>query len=378
MTARYPSRIGLLPAGPGSKAGILLRCRTMNPARNRWQRRALTWPLLLLGTPILVVVSPLLFGAAALIDLVRGPRRLATVRTVGMVLSYLVLESLGLLAGFALWLATGGGLAMRSRLSQDLHHRVQVAWADAMLAAICFWFRASIDLENPTRPGKGPLIVIARHTSFFDALLPAVFLGVRKGARIRYVLAAELAWDPCLDLFGQRLPNHFVRRNQAYREADAKALGAMASTVGNDAIVIFPEGTFHTPARAKRAHKWLWANEPHRAERLRLDHLLPPRATGLTALLDNAPDADLLVMGHQGFEPFGSIRDILAHVPFEHPVRVRTWHMQRRDVPPTDPERMAHIDQSWQRLDDWVGTPVPLAEVARDASTTTSPGGTTS
>ena len=58
----------------------------------------------------------------------------------------------------------------------------------------------------------GPVIVMIRHASILDNLLPSVFVAWPHKVRLRYLLKRELLSDPGLDIGGKRLPNYFVRR----------------------------------------------------------------------------------------------------------------------------------------------------------------------
>ena len=321
----------------------------------RWRQRAITWPAILLGAPLLVVLSPLLFGITALADIVTGPRRMRWSRLLAMGIHYVVLGWLGLVAGGALWVATGFGLFMSSRWARRLHYRFQQWWTGAVLAGVQRWLGARISIEDGHLASEGPMIVAARHASFFDAVLPTVVLGRHSAELSRHVLKVELTWEPLLDLFGHRHPNHFVRRGGPDRHEELAAIAALGRDAGTDALVIFPEGTFRTAGRAARIMERFAEREPHRAQRLDLDHLLPARPGGIGTLLDTRPDADLVLIAHTGFEPFGSFRAIVANVPFRQPVEIRVWRVAASDLAADHEERMVAIDHWWQKMDDWIG-----------------------
>ncbi len=320
----------------------------------RWARRVLLWPAVVLGVPLLVALAPALFAAAAGIDLLTGPRRLRAIRLTAMALNYIVLEWVGLVAGAVLWVITAGGLLHRRRWSQRLHHLVQMWWARAVMAAAGRWLGARWRIDGGESTDRGPMIVAARHTSFFDAVVPSLVIGEHPDIHLRHVLKAELVWDPCLDLYGHRLPNHFVARASFQRAGELAAIGAMGADLGADAAIIFPEGTFRTQARADTVMRRLAQREPDRADRLTLRHLLPPQLGGLCALMAAAPEADLVFIAHRGFEPFGSFRSILANVPFQEPIEIKVWRVPAADVPADGTGRHALLDHWWQQMDDWI------------------------
>ena len=67
----------------------------------------------------------------------------------------------------------------------------------------------------PTAAGEippAPILVVSRHASLIDTLLPGRYVTQPFGIRLRYVLKSELLVDPALDIAGNRLPNVFVDR----------------------------------------------------------------------------------------------------------------------------------------------------------------------
>lgn len=53
-----------------------------------------------------------------------------------------------------------------------------------------------LEVEGVNALQPGPLVVLMRHASLADTLLPAVVIASH-GIRLRYVLKRELLWDPC-------------------------------------------------------------------------------------------------------------------------------------------------------------------------------------
>jgi 1-acyl-sn-glycerol-3-phosphate acyltransferase len=214
----------------------------------------------------------------------------------------------------------------------------------------------------------GPVIVLFRHASIVDNLLPANLIARPHGIRLRYVLKRELLADPCLDVAGRRLPNYFVRRGTGEIE-ERERVGALAHDLGRDeGVLIYPEGTRFTPQRRARAIARIAERDPRlaaRAERVR--HLLPPRLGGVGALLDGAPTADVLVVAHHGFDGLRLVSDIWRGGLVGLTVRVRITRVPRSAIPPAGPERTSWIYDLWQDVDDWVerqDRPVDLAGTA--------------
>ena len=171
--------------------------------------------------------------------------------------------------------------------------------------------------------------MLCRHASLADSLVSAWVVTSLAGMHPRYVLKRELLLDPCLDIVGNRLPNHFLDRQAADSQVELDALTRLSTGMGrSDIAVIFPEGTRASPAKREQSIEKLSERDPGRAERLRsLQHLLPPRPAGSAALIDGAPDADIVIGWHVGFDgldTFGGILRHLAHKPppvrFQHDV----------------------------------------------------------
>ena len=196
--------------------------------------------------------------------------------------------------------------------------------------------------------------MLGRHTSIGDALIPAALFASRFDINTRYVLKDDLLWGPAFDLAGQRLRNHFVDRAPDDSTAEREAVQKLVDGLDDRSVaVIFPEGTFFSPARKERAVARLreLGHDEHarRAERLR--YLLPPRPGGALALLAGAPQADAIIMGNIGFEKFTSLAAIYRSVPFRDPVRVWLWRVPNRDIPCDPLRQLDWLYDQWERLD---------------------------
>jgi 1-acyl-sn-glycerol-3-phosphate acyltransferase len=318
------------------------------------QRRFLASAVVLL-VPIIVVVSPVLITAAAVADLIAFDRQWKSIRLIGMTLNYLVLEWVGLFVAFALWIGTGFGQAIGTPWSQAVHRRIQQRWGLGVVRAARRWLDLTFEIDGLDQLGTGPVLILSQHASFFDALLPTLLLSKVGRNDTRHVLKAELAWDPCLGVYGHRLPNRFVSRNIQQRDAQFRELATLAAEAGDDALIIFPEGTFFTAERAARANRRIAERAPDRHSRLRLRYLLPPRPGGLSALLRGRSHTRLLFVAHHGLEEFGTLRTIRANIPFTKPVRVRVFGLAR-DLPAEAAAQLRLIDEKWQEMDDWLAT----------------------
>ncbi|NNE72215.1 MAG: lysophospholipid acyltransferase family protein [Acidimicrobiales bacterium] len=361
MSDTLASGHGVVAAASNSSGpNVLLNVHTPSPAIRRLLAAGLV-----LGTPMLLLLAPALFAVALVIDLATAPRRRRLLRLLAFVYGYVLLEGAGIMLAVLLWIATGCGLFMSTRWSRRAHYRVQRWWAHSIVRAAQRFLRLQIEIDGLALVTETPAIVAAQHASFFDALLPTIVLAHRTDRAARHVLKRELAWDPCLGLYGNRHPNHFVARASERLEGETTAIERLAATAGPEALVLFPEGTFYSEARAKKSMARLAEQDPQRHDRLDLRHLLPPRPGGILAMLRGRPRSDVLFIAHTGFEPFGSLRSIAAHVPFVEPIRVKLWRIAAADMPREPEERMAVIDQTWQAMDDWVAASARPARPSR-------------
>ena len=90
-----------------------------------------------------------------------------------------------------------------------------------------------------------------------------------------------------------------------------------------------------------------------RAEQIR--HLLPPKVGGVLAILEGAPDADILVVGHTGFDGLRRMSEIWDGVLVGRDIRVRIRRIPRADVPLDADARVAWLFDTWLELDGWIG-----------------------
>lgn len=326
-------------------------------------RRVVTVPALFVATAALLVLSPVLALVAGALDLARRARGAPTVRLLAFASAYLAYESAGVLAAAWLWVTR----PWHPGRWHERNHRLQRWWTAGLVRAAGPVLGLRLEVEQQGPPSPGPLVVASRHVSVVDSLLPAHLLGVQAGMRLRYVLTSGLQLDPCLDIVGHRLPNHFLDRRSTDRDRERAALEHLATGLGpGEAVVIFPEGGLFSPARRDRAVARLAERgSPRLATARSLRNVLPPRPAGTLALLRAAPDADVAVVAHRGFEPLASLRRLWRALPLTEPVRLRVVYHPRATVPDDDDGRVRWLDDQWTAMDRWLsgGSPAGLAFV---------------
>lgn len=301
---------------------------------------------------LLTSLAPLLVLGVGLRDVVRRSRG-AGLRLLAMLWVFLLSELVGVALAGLLWLRHVLHVGRDHDAFLEDNYRLQRGWARVLLAAARGVLGLRFTVEGDEQAVPGPVIVLMRHTSIVDTILPVVFLGARHGLRLRYVLKNELRMDPCLDIVGERLPNAFVdRAGDTAREVEA--VGRLADGLGpRDGVLIYPEGTRFTPRRQQRARERLAERDPELHERaLRLRCVLPPRPGGTLALLEHGlPGADVVIVAHTGLERLVRMHDVLSGGLVGAEVRVRMWRIAGADVPEERGARVRWLFDRWAAVD---------------------------
>lgn len=318
------------------------------------KRRLMTVPGLYVGGVLLTLLSPVWLVGGLLIDATRRRFRFPIVRLLSFAVLWAWLEIIGVTVSAVLWL-------IGQRRNLRAHYGLQRWWAARLLGALRLTCGVRVEVENVEALRPGPAILLARHASLADSLVSAYVVTSVAGMNPRYVLKRELLGDPCLDIVGQRLPNHFLDRQAPDSTPELEALETLMSTADSKTVgIIFPEGTRANPDKRARALEKLEAKSSIRVERLRaLEHLLPPRPAGAIALLRGNSSADVVIGWHVGFEgldTFGGMLRALSR-PFP-PVRFALERISRGDIPAVETDGgtafTEWLDNQWIALDKTV------------------------
>ena len=232
--------------------------------------------------------------------------------------------------------------------------RLQQWWANAILKAASRLLELDIEIEDADAALPGPTILLMRHASILDTLLPSVYVQGPTQWRVRYILKQELLFDPCLDIVGNALPNYFVDRT-GDRPREFEGIRALVKDLGDDGVLIYPEGTRFSAEKLVRARKRLREQAPELAPAAdALTHVLPPRPGGVLTLLDALPDVDCAILVHQGLEGLQKVKDVFSGSVIGSTVRGKVWRVRRSDIPATDEERIRWLYEQWSRVDAFV------------------------
>jgi 1-acyl-sn-glycerol-3-phosphate acyltransferase len=340
----------------------------------RWVRRVVIAPVVLLLALLVATTLPLTAMVAAGASPFL-PGRWRPLRLLWFALVFLFVESLGLVACFVLWVASGFGRRMDAPRIQGGHETV-IRWYLAIVVGEARrTFRIRIDVEDaegrPVRlPERGtahvldgseppetrrPLLVLSRHAGAGDSFL-LVYALTRLRRHPRVVLKASLQWAPCLDVMLNRIPAEFVVPG-ASREDAIEGIARLAGGLGpSDGMVLFPEGGNFTEGRRVRSIAKLEELGLHeQAEQARgMRYVLAPRPTGVVAALDAQPAADVLFVAHTGLEDLSSVVDLWRGLPMDSAIEVKLWRVRAADIPAGDEARAAWLYAWWRAIDAWI------------------------
>jgi 1-acyl-sn-glycerol-3-phosphate acyltransferase len=320
-------------------------------------RRFITVPGYVVAWLLWLGAAPLWLPLSVVVDLARRSRGVA-LRSAAVVTVYLTCEVLGLAASAGLWV-WGSVVQVDAERWTDLHFRLEAWWGTTLFRAVVRLFGLRLEVENHADLGRGPYLLLFRHASTGDTLLASALVSRPHGVRLRYVLKRELLWDPCLDIVGNRLPNVFVDRFSDDSPAEVRRVQALARDLGSrDGILIYPEGTrFSAEKRQRILERFRQTDNTQMLEYASsLASVLPPRFGGTLGMLEAAPDADVVVCSHTGFEGAASLDRIWNGALLHQVIRVQFRRIPREEVPGEREARIAWLLEEWRAVDAWVGS----------------------
>jgi 1-acyl-sn-glycerol-3-phosphate acyltransferase len=347
--------------------------------------RRVTGPLLVAALVGAVALLPVLVPIAV-VGSVFLPGRLRALRLLGFGLVYLASEVAGLVIAGVLWVLSGFGRRLHTPAFRAAHYTVLRLLLDVLMrvAQRLFALRLVTDgeswspLDDGTPGSTNAMVVLSRHAGPGDSFLLVHTLMNRDHLRQpRIVLKDVLQLDPVIDVYLNRLPNHFVATDPAVRDGAEEAIADLARDLGEeDALLIFPEGANFTTQRRTRAIQRLrdrgLLSAVRRAEAMR--HLLPPRPGGVVAALQSAPHADVVLVAHTGLEHLSTVRDLWRNLPMDKTLHLRWWFIPAAEVPRDRTQLTDWLYHWWETIDAWITTTSAAAQPARDVRSTGVPG----
>jgi 1-acyl-sn-glycerol-3-phosphate acyltransferase len=304
---------------------------------------------------ITLIMAPIGLPLTWLMDRVRSGKPVA-LRMYICLLSILWFELLG--AGLALGLVAShwlGPLRSKDRFLAA-NYRLQWRWGNWLLRSVMRLCKLKLSVTGISELRPGPVIVLIRHVSQCDTLIPPALLSLSQAVRLRYVVKDAVRYDPCLDIVGHNTPNAFVARG-ADNAGDLKKISDICLGLGkDDGVIIYPEGTrFSQEKKARIAERFREKGDEAGAQYAEsLNHLLPPRAGGALTLLAEAPEADVVIVGHTGLESLGGFGDLWCGEVFGNTLRVHCYRIPRAEIPDDWDGQKGWLMDEWKRLDEWI------------------------
>ena len=238
------------------------------------------------------------------------------------------------------------------RDTEKYRHRnlyVQGQWCIALKVVGQRLFRAHFEVTGLDALIGSDVIMIPRHSSIGDTILATVFYTFPRSKQLRHVIKKELLIDPCIDIFGNRLDNYFVDRNADEKDRELRGIVDLLEGVRiNEGILIYPEGSRFSKTKRLRIIKRLPVYLAERAKRW--PNLLPPRLSGLKALLQRNEKLDLLFCAHVGFEGSIGFRSMMNGGWQGRVIRIHFWRVSVNDIPKSESGIESFILDSWDRM----------------------------
>jgi 1-acyl-sn-glycerol-3-phosphate acyltransferase len=327
----------------------------MQPSDGIWQRigrRSVTMPLYLTITILATAAAPLLVPLCWLVSQFRACR--GALSTYLFLTTYLWCESLGIAASGWLWLRHGlprrGGACWARFLTGNFV--LQCTWASALERAATRLYGLTITITGSEALAGAAALMLPRHASIADTIIPMVHYAIPRGIRLRYVLKRELLLDPCLDIVGNRLPNCFVVRGGD--PADLARVERLARDLAADeGLLLYPEGTRFNTSRRERAiaaiARQLSADELAMVQRWH--DLLPPRSGG-AYMLARSTGRDLVFCAHVGFEGASHFASLVNGAWLGARIRIHFWRVAATDVPADEAAFRAFLFAQGNRMQE--------------------------
>ena len=314
------------------------------------KRRLISIPLVILLLPICVLLIPVAFVYSLVSDLRGGRKALPTFRLWLFTIVYILHEWVVIPLSALLWLRGGFGRS----LNMPLHSRIQGRWVGSLLWWAGRLLDVSVEWPDHDSFPDGKVVVLSRHASMIDAVLPGHLFPSRLDRPVHYVLKRELMWLPSIDIFGHRLGNHFVDRSGDTEREVAAIVDLIDNAEQNAGIVIFPEGTYATPTTRQRVIASLERRGDTELVEFaeQLEYLLPPKPAGALALLQRVED--VVIFGHIGLEGVAEFKGLRHNLPATRPIHTMAWPFQISDLPDLDDARIEWLRERWVALDAWV------------------------
>jgi 1-acyl-sn-glycerol-3-phosphate acyltransferase len=347
-------RLGEIGAGPLFDAP--------GPQRKRVLRRVSGVILELVGLVLVTALLPLLLLGALAVDVylkVTRGKPMVGVRLVAFLWWFLLTELWTMSFLLGIWLLTGGPFGKGSMRRRRGIYWLRPRWLGAALGGLRVLFGMRFEIEGLECAAGGRALIMLRHASIIDNALPDTQIARPFGLGLRYAVKRELQALPLIDIGGRWITTCFLRRASGEAEVEIAKLRQLAHEVGPaESILIYPEGTRATAKKIARAKEIIRERQPEVSPLAEtMVNLLPPRLGGPLALLEEAPDFDVVFFAHVGFDGFQYVSDIWAGGLVGATIQMKLWRVPAAEIPRAGGERALTewLYGEWQEMDRWVG-----------------------
>ena len=323
------------------------------------RRRLVTVPRTIALWLVLTLLFPPLLLLTIVVDLgrwlfSRKPWMATRLLLMGWV--YLALQTAVIAIAAVQWVASlPFGRAAAARRAAWAY-RLQAWWVKMLMGAMNAVLGLRFEISGDGAVSPGPIIVLFRHASIVDNLLPHAFITDRHGIKLRWVLKKELLADPALDIGGNRMPNYFVDRASDSPEAERANITQLGTDLAPDeGVLLFPEGTRFSAEKRAALMARLADSNPELHEIMEgHDGVLPPRPGGVLALLDSG--MDVLIGVHTGLENMRGLREIWSIAPIGRTVKVDFRRVTAAHIPKETPDRIRWLHEQWAQVGDTISS----------------------
>jgi len=305
--------------------------------------------LFMLG--LLVITLPVTLIAALLVSTLPAYR--GAVRALVFLLCFVACEVAGVVISAAIWLRYRGN----QKEFLNANYKLQFGWSAALMNCARRIFALTFHVHNSEALNGPAVLMLPRHASIADTVLPMTYYAIPQNIPLRYVLKKELQWDPCLEIVGNRLPNYFVDRvSQNSDEEVARVVALLDSMPPEEGLLLYPEGTRFSESKHKQLNAKASANpdSEHAQQLARWPKLLPPRLGGCLGLLSANKYHDLLFFAHSGFEGSASFIELMNGSWSHSEVHLEFWRIPYEDIPTGTAEQTKFLFEQWDKMHDTV------------------------
>ncbi|MBL4633176.1 MAG: 1-acyl-sn-glycerol-3-phosphate acyltransferase [Kofleriaceae bacterium] len=322
------------------------------PAHTKWGRRLVSIPALILITTLYGVALVPLIPYSIVRDLLRR-RPLLLLRFHVYIFSVLFVHLVGLTQLGIAWFY---GLPQSPARKRQIALKVELWFIPRCIALAEKIYGMEIILDDIECCAPGPILLLSRHASILDTILPIKILGEAHGMGMRIVQKDILRWNALVEVASHRSPRAFIKRGSNNVEREIGHMKHLLEGIGpGDALVLFPEGSRFTPEKKKRIVSKLEKNNPIAAARAQsLSSVLPVRPAGTIALMDARPDIDIVFLAHTGLEGANGLNDFVRGALYKRKLRMKFWRVPASDVPKNKEERLEWLHNEWTKVDKWI------------------------